>query len=132
MTLTPDEMHAACLNEQKRLGDLGYIVSDCAIHINWLSHKFTFHIVFRATQHGQQTTEFCGADTAEGAIEQARKFINDLPSVEDKKREEFTRALGNLIDQGREVGVEVDFMNPLEAMMKKLSTNALENKNADG
>ena len=37
-------------------------------------------------------------------------------------------SLGRLIDQGRDIGIEVDFLNPLTAMMKKLATNALEDK----
>jgi hypothetical protein len=33
--------------------------------------------------------------------------------------------MGRLIDQGRDIGMEVEFMNPLTEMMGKLSTNII-------
>lgn len=55
-------------------------------------------------------------------------WIDAIPSEDERKHKAFTAALGRLIDQGRDVGIEVDFLNPLTAMMEKLATNALEDK----
>lgn len=61
-------------------------------------------------------------------IAAANAWIDDIPSAEQRAHDAFTKSLGRLIDQGREVGIEVDFLNPLTAMMEKLATNALEDK----
>jgi len=59
------------------------------------------------------------------AIQAAFNLIADLPSPEDRKRDEFLTALGRVIDLGRENGIEVDFINPLTATMKRLSENVI-------
>ena len=41
------------------------------------------------------------------------------------KKKDFITAMGRLIDQGRDIGMEVEFMNPLTEMMGKLSTNII-------
>lgn len=61
-------------------------------------------------------------------IADANAWVDALPSAEQRAHDAFTKSLGRLIDQGREVGIEVDFLNPLTAMMEKLATNALEDK----
>lgn len=55
-------------------------------------------------------------------------WIDAIPSKEELEHRAFMAQLGRLIDKGREVGVDVDFLNPLTAMMEKLATNALEDK----
>lgn len=62
------------------------------------------------------------------AILEAEQWIRDIPSREEIEHRAFMTQLGRLIDKGREVGVDVDFLNPLTAMMEKLATNALEDK----
>lgn len=59
------------------------------------------------------------------AIEDAFTLIASLPNAEDRKRDEFLTALGRVIDLGRENGIEVDFINPLTATMKRLSENVI-------
>jgi hypothetical protein len=61
-------------------------------------------------------------------LKDAHDWILTIPSAEQRAHDEFTKSLGRLIDQGREIGIEVDFLNPLTAMMEKLATNALEDK----
>lgn len=65
----------------------------------------------------------------EGAIadwlDAADAFIAALPSAEEVKFNEFMGALGCVIDLGKTNGIEVAFLNPLVATMKKLSENAL-------
>ena len=61
-------------------------------------------------------------------ITEANAWIDDIPTAEQRAHDDFTKSLGRLIDQGRDIGIEVDFLNPLTAMMEKLATNALEDK----
>lgn len=58
-------------------------------------------------------------------LDAADKFIADLPSKDETRFREFMGALGGVIDLGKDNGIEVEFLNPLRATMKKLSENAL-------
>lgn len=64
-------------------------------------------------------------DTIPDQITAARAWIADLPAPEERATREFQAALGKLIDMGRENGIAVDFLNPLTAMAKRLSENAI-------
>ena len=64
----------------------------------------------------------------EQALIDAANWIDAIPSRDERDHEQFTAALGRLIDQGRDLGIEVDFLNPLTQMMERLATNALEDK----
>lgn len=55
----------------------------------------------------------------------AEAHILSLPSADETKFREFMQALGGVIDLGKDNGIEVEFLNPLRATMKKLSENAL-------
>lgn len=59
---------------------------------------------------------------------EAHAWIDAIPTADERAHQAFTASLGRLIDQGRDIGIEVDFLNPLTAMMEKLATNALEDK----
>jgi len=59
---------------------------------------------------------------------EAHAWIDAIPTADERAHQAFTKSLGRLIDQGRDIGIEVDFLNPLTSMMEKLATNALEDK----
>lgn len=59
---------------------------------------------------------------------EAHAWVDAIPTADERAHKAFTASLGRLIDQGRDIGIEVDFLNPLTAMMTKLATNALEDK----
>jgi hypothetical protein len=61
-------------------------------------------------------------------LQEAHAWIDAIPTADERAHQAFTKSLGRLIDQGRDIGIEVDFLNPLTAMMEKLATNALEDK----
>ena len=64
-------------------------------------------------------------DTAEEALAAIDKHIAELKTPDQVKREDFLAALGRVIDKGRDAGIEVGFMNPLEQTMKDLSENII-------
>ena len=64
-------------------------------------------------------------DTFEEALDAALAFVTALPPASETKRRDWQKRLGNLIDDGREIGIETEFLNPLEASMKRLASNAL-------
>lgn len=67
-------------------------------------------------------------DTLASWITEAHAWVDAIPTAEQRAHDAFTKSLGRLIDQGRDIGIEVDFLNPLTSMMQKLATNALEDK----
>lgn len=70
-------------------------------------------------------SKHCKGDTPEAALVDAEEWVASLPSIEERRRDDFMAALGKVIDMGRETGIEVDFINPLTETMKRLSENAL-------
>lgn len=64
-------------------------------------------------------------ETFEEALEVALAFVTALPPANEAKRRDWQKRLGNLIDDGRKIGIETEFLNPLEASMKRLASNAL-------
>ena len=65
------------------------------------------------------------ADTFKEALDAALAFVTALPPASESKRRDWQKRLGELIDDGREIGIETEFLNPLEASMKRLASNAL-------
>lgn len=65
------------------------------------------------------------------ALQNARDIIAAIPPKEDRDRAEFTRMLANVIDKGRQIGIDVDYVNPLVETMKRLSENAITYQTAD-
>jgi hypothetical protein len=63
-------------------------------------------------------------------LDAADKFITALPSKDEVRFNEFMGALGSVIDLGKKNGIEVEFLNPLVAIMKTLSKNALADQRA--
>lgn len=74
--------------------------------------------------------KFINGKTPEKLFEEAGAFIDTLPSAEEAKLRQFMGALANVIDLGKSNGIEVEFMNPLAATMKKLSENILTDQRA--
>jgi hypothetical protein len=64
-------------------------------------------------------------DTLEGSFLAANNYVESLPTPEQAKLNEFMACLGKVIDLGKTNGIEVEFLNPLTATMKRLSENAL-------
>lgn len=76
------------------------------------------------------TYEFVHGETAEEIFAKTDEFIAGLPSAEETKLHEFMGALGKVIDLGRDRGIDVEFVNPLVATMKRLSENVITDQRA--
>lgn len=60
-----------------------------------------------------------------GAVWDARQELLALPGKAEREREEFLKLLAKATEYGRQVGIEEEFVNPLQVLAKKLSENAL-------
>lgn len=81
---------------------------------------------------GQEERVLCGGDTIDMALADAMFKLNKLPSMKDENTRAFMRDLGKLIDNGRKIGLEVEFMNPLVESMKRLSENIITHQPEGG
>lgn len=84
----------------------------------WLSYKD------KNTAFGS-AYEWFREGSASEILDAMDAWIAALPSAEETKFKEFMSALGGVIDLGKDNGIEVDFLNPLVATMKRLSENAI-------
>ncbi|MCC6480306.1 MAG: hypothetical protein IT552_14005 [Sphingomonadaceae bacterium] len=64
-------------------------------------------------------------DDIRAMLAEADEFVAAMPDRDQARMNEFMTALGSVIDLGRENNIEVDFVNPLIATMKRLSENVL-------
>lgn len=126
--MTPHEIAAALALIEQRIKDKGYHRPSATFKINWIGYPMTIAIEHQTQAGGTGHNEFIHATLDEGfkaMLGQANAYVDGLVSIEDAKKNAFIAAIGRLIDQGREIGVDVEYMNPLTEMMGKLSTNII-------
>lgn len=66
----------------------------------------------------------------ESAFAKGAEFVAQLPSPEQAKMTAFMAALSEAIELGKKANIETEFVNPLLALMKRLSRNALTDRAA--
>ena len=86
--------------------------------------------LYRDYSNGNYTLGTVSDETFEGVLDKAAEFIANLPSKSDMAKADFQKDLAKLIDKGSEIGIEVEFMNPLTAAMKALSENIITDQRA--
>jgi len=64
-------------------------------------------------------------DTIEDLFSAAHRYVTDLPTKEEAERDAFLGMLGGVIEFGNKIGIEVEHINPLVELSKKLSENAI-------
>ena len=90
--------------------------AEIQINMNWV--KDTGH-----QDWDRQYKVFTG--TADQALEKALAFIAELPDAKTARLHAVMAKLGAVIDDGRALGVDVEFINPLTDTMKRLAKNAI-------
>lgn len=64
-------------------------------------------------------------DTFDDVVAKATAFINAMPDAKTARLHDFMGQLGKVIDSGRDLGIDVDYLNPLTDTMKRLSENII-------
>lgn len=112
---------------EKLLTNKGFTAAKIEISVGFSTRELTANISYKAGSEVQYKFIHLEAlDGFESVIQDTEDYINGLKSVAEIQRDAFVASVGRLIDQGREIGVEVEFLNPLTTMMDKLSSNILE------
>jgi hypothetical protein len=97
---------------------------DCEIWLRWKD------VTKPETHYSSGEYKFFPGKTPDVAIADAAAFIESLPSADEARVRQFMGALANVIDLGKGNGIDVEFLNPLKATMKKLSENILTDQRA--
>lgn len=98
--------------------------SEPNVYINWKD------VTKKNISYTDREFKFFRAVDLETAFGEATAFIEALPSAEEARLRQFMGALANVIDLGKDNGVDVEFLNPLKKTMKKLSDNILTDQRA--
>ena len=88
-----------------------------SLHINWVKPN--------QTRDWDRDYECFIAETFEATVKKALEFISGLPDAKTARLHDFMGQLGKVIDSGRDLGIEVDYLNPLTETMKRLSENII-------
>ncbi len=118
------------LREITRLENLltnkGFTAAKIEISVGFSTRELTANIAYKAG--GSYEYKFIHIEALDGfgsLITDTEEYINGLKSVAEIEKENFMASVGRLIDQGRDIGIDMDFLNPLTAMMDKLSSNII-------
>jgi len=106
----------------------GYYLPKITLRLNWVGYELNADIEVRVDANTLNKSEWIYATYEDGfavLLQRVEAKIASLPSIEDAKRDAFIAAVGRLIDQGKDIGIDVKFLNPLTKMMEKLSTNII-------
>jgi hypothetical protein len=72
------------------------------------------------------TTIYWGkGDTLDEKLDDAAAWIAEQPDPEMRHMHDFMAALGKVIDKGRDLGIDVAYVSPLQDTLKRLSENIL-------
>ncbi len=126
--MTPAAILANCQSLTTVISDLGFKRPEVSAFINFdAGEDFSVTVSMRVGDDWNSSVSqyFHGADFAE-LLSQARTWVYAQKTPEEIRKEKFIAQLGRVIDEGKEIGFEVEFMNPLIETMKRLSENVLE------
>ena len=126
--MTPLQIAAECARLEASAVAKGYYLPKIVIRINWCGYELSADLEVRADAHASPKSFWIHSKHEDGfevLMEKIQASVDALTSIEDAKRDAFIAAVGRLIDHGKELGMQVDFLNPLTDMMTKLSTNII-------
>ena len=100
-----------------------------AVTFQVVSHKhLDCYLTTKEHESKWDSYEFFRGDTPEEILSKLDAHVAGLPTLKEAKFNQFMAALGRVIDLGKKNDVEVEFLNPLVATMKRLSENAITHK----
>lgn len=99
------------------------------INLNISSNvQYRGHVGYNPDENTPQIYKYFYDDNFKPVLSAMRKFIYDIKSLEERRTEEYLKKLGATVEYGKKIGLDDNFINPLELQMKKLSGNIIEHK----
>ena len=126
--MTPSEILGGLRLIEDRIKEKGYYNPSACLKVNWIRYDLTLVIESQTSAGCGTKNEYIHTPIEDGfelLFAKADAYVNGMKSIVDAKKEAFIAAIGRLIDQGRDIGIDVEYMNPLTEMMGKLSTNII-------
>jgi len=124
---TIDDIYAAINPMPAMLSAKGLVKPEVQVQIE-ANARIKIMLAFRkpfTKNDWERSYEFGIGNTFEEAAVNALEVIAKLPTREEANLQHFMAGLGKLIDQGKDAGIGIDYLNPLLDSMKKLSDNAI-------
>ena len=122
---------------QKRVDDLAaamvakaMVAPQAELHLTSQKQPGVFLRWTDKSQTYNSASEWLPAATVAEAFDAAVAFVANQPTAEQARLHEFMRALGKVIDLGKQNDIAVEFLNPLVASMKTLSENIITDQRA--
>ena len=115
------------------LADKGFALPEARISISsGDAHEGRLWLLAKGEkyQHINEVLYSAKCDTYDAQLADVRAWIDAQPDANKRHLHEFMGALGKLIDKGRDLGIPVDFVNPLTDTMKRLSENVITDQRA--
>lgn len=129
--MNPVEILRESARLEKLLVEKGFTAPKIEVCIGFSVRELTANIQYKAGSNAQYKFIHLEAiDGFEALFVETEEYINKLQSVIQIRRDAFTASVGRLIDEGKEIGIQLDFLNPLTEMMTKLSSNIITDQSA--
>jgi hypothetical protein len=106
------------------LGALGMSRANAELHIR--ANSSFYLIVGYYDEHEDYKHHSLFGDTAIEAISKMQDIIYKIPSRADRDRATYLKHIAKAIEFGKKIGIDEQFINPLELQMKRLSANIIE------
>lgn len=123
--MTPEKINKRLEAAEKALTEKGMVTPKAHFAVRYLSDTFSAWIEYKIPEGSHKTEFFHHGECPDIALAKMDAFIAEMPSAETLAQHDFMDALGKVIDQGRAIGIETEFMNPLSQTMRQLSENVI-------
>lgn len=129
-----EQLKDECVRMEKALEERGFIDASVEMVVNY-SEFSPLQIRLNAAdlRYDHENNPWINSGHVGGiseALAQAWLICHNAKDPEQCRRDKVLSDLGRLIDDARDVGFDVEFLNPLEEAMIKLSENVIEHLKA--
>lgn len=125
--MTFDEIQKAVNEISKMLTDRGVEHYSCDFTVGANSEP-VFYIGCHDKIFGGLGSKFIKGESPQEIIEKTKAFVMALPKKEERNKQAFMAELASVIDKGKDLGIDVEFLNPLVEQMRSLSENIITDR----
>lgn len=125
--MTYEEIQKAVNEISKMLTDRGVGHYACSFDVRANEQSMFMVSSYEEFFEGQDYLISRG-DTPKEIFDAATKMVKLLPSKEGRNKQVFMAELASVIDKGKDLGIDVEFLNPLIEQMRALSENIITDK----
>lgn len=127
--MTYEEIQKAVNEISKMLTDRGIQHHLCDFTVG-ANKEADFYISSHEKIFEGSSSKLIKGESPQDILEKAKEFVMELPNKEDRNKQAFMAELASLIDKGKYLGIDVEFLNPLIEQMRSLSENIITDKRA--